>query len=72
MAYFISVFRKIFLPVENLKKSKFKKSLDIGSFSKFGSPCIVNPDYFPELTNKNRYNAIQVNSIFYLLNLKKH
>jgi len=39
---------------------------EIGSFSKFGSPCITNPDYFPDTVSKERYNSLQTQRLWYM------
>jgi len=39
---------------------------EIGSFSKFGSPCVVNPDYFPEGAVRERYSSLQTQRLWYL------
>jgi len=39
---------------------------DIGSFGKFGSPCVVNPDYFPDGLVRERYNNLQMQRMWYM------
>jgi len=39
---------------------------EIGSFSKFGTPCIANPDYFPDSATKERYSALQIQRLWFM------
>ncbi|KAI1725624.1 PMP-22/EMP/MP20/Claudin tight junction domain-containing protein [Ditylenchus destructor] len=39
---------------------------EIGSFSKFGGACITNPDYFPDAEQRDRYNAVQIQRLWFM------
>ncbi|KAI1732117.1 PMP-22/EMP/MP20/Claudin tight junction domain-containing protein [Ditylenchus destructor] len=39
---------------------------EIGSFPKFGSACITNPDYFPDAEQRDRYNAVQIQRLWFM------
>lgn len=39
---------------------------DIGSFSKLGTPCITNNDYFPDDASRERYNSVQVQRLYFM------
>ncbi|PAV64116.1 hypothetical protein WR25_01492 [Diploscapter pachys] len=39
---------------------------DIGSFSKFGSPCIENQDYFPPSTKQENYTTAELQRLYLL------
>lgn len=40
--------------------------LDIGSFSKFGSPCIENQDYFPLPAKQESYTNAELQRLYLL------